>query len=140
MLMHTHDLGLFACIPAERLVRNTNFQVYLKMYCQGIKFGCPNAALLGIRACGLVHPNITLPDGTKYTYVYFISCQREVTKKGTGQLALNMPVCQLHAGTPKPLDCISISVLQLHAPDQCHTIVCQDRHMIWGGAHVHLTC
>ena len=76
-------------IPAECLVRNMNFQVYLKMYCQGIRFACPNAALLGIRASDLVHPSITLPDGTKYTYVYFIICRGEVTKKGTGQQTLN---------------------------------------------------
>ena len=74
-------------IPAERLARNMN--AYLKMYCQGIKFGCPNAALLGICAGDLVHPSIILPDSTKYTYVYFISCQGEVTKKGTRQQALN---------------------------------------------------
>ena len=47
-------------IPAECLVRNMNFQVYLKMYCQGTKFGCPDAALLGICAIDLIHPSTVL--------------------------------------------------------------------------------
>ena len=57
-------------IPAKRLVRNKNFQVYLKRHRLGIKFGCPNAALLGIGASHLVHPSTILPDSTKYTYMY----------------------------------------------------------------------
>ena len=74
-------------------MRKLDLHVYIKMYCQGIKFGCPDAALLGIRVCDLVHPSIILADGNKYTYVYFISCQGKVTKKGTGQQALNKYDC-----------------------------------------------
>lgn len=93
-------------ITAEKLVEKKDFQVYLKMYCQAIKNGCRNAAWLGIRANDLVYPNVTLPDGTEYTYVYVISCQGEVTKNARGSSVLvkvdmavapDLSCCEKHA-------------------------------------------
>ena len=58
------------------------------MYCQAVKYGCPNAGFLGIRASDLAHPNVTLSDDTKYTEVYFISSQGEATKNARGSSVL----------------------------------------------------
>ena len=137
-------------IPAERLVRNMDFQVYMKMYCQGIKFGCPNAALLGIRASDLVHPSITLPDGTKYTYVYFISCQGEVTKKGTGQQALNkydytckpdLSCAELHAKIEKSKG-HAVRYGRMRAADARHFPACQNtvHTAISASHHTYTSC
>ena len=69
---------------AAYLVQKQDFQVYMNLYCQAIYNGCPNAGRLGIRASDLAFPNISLPDGTQYTYMYLVSCQGAVTKSARG--------------------------------------------------------
>lgn len=73
---------------AGYLVQKQDFQVWMQLSCQAIQNGGPNSGCLGIRASDLAFPNITLPHGTEYTYVYIISCQGTVTTDATGSRVL----------------------------------------------------